>query len=283
MRCPACGDRFGGCFACKPPEVKFEGGVKFVAKVRTCWINEPGCNCMVDGKAKDAPAPSVALPAAPQETALECAIRTLRANGFKPEDNPRFLGAGVYGKTYVLSDDRVFKITRDRTDALTAAWAMRYQKRGLCPNLVRVDRVWKLSAKSAYDDTLYLIVAERLKPIPRAAFEKWGAPSYMGSLGECKRDLIVIADRWANGTMPPITRYNYEIRNYERVAPNVWAWAAMNLKGIADDLRLMGIRDYGDYHLENVMIRPGDRVVLSDFGSATAPPVDIEEANAAAA
>jgi hypothetical protein len=158
---------------------------------------------------------------------------------------------------YPLDDHRVVKVTDDWRDAHTAELARRAQAEGKCPNLMRVERVWALPKYNVYGERLYCYVAKRLQPLPECIYN-YGVPTQPRSFRLTTWNLPEIVDYFANGG-----------KSEHKLTP--WGCAAMNILGIVEDLRSIGVTAMTDYKASNVMIRPGDRVVLSDFGCSQSP------------
>lgn len=186
---------------------------------------------------------------------FEAALRCLERAGY-PQPG-RVLGEGVFATAYELGEHLVAKVTCDETDAAVAELARRAQLTGGCRNLMRVERVWQVQ-------TDFLIVAERLQPIPEHLHKY--LPSRLSSI-ECNSSNIHdVVRKWREGVGMVSTEWWYGDR------ATVWGTAAANILGIAEDLASIGVTRFTDYHRYNVMLRPGDRIVLSDFGFETQSP-----------
>jgi len=189
---------------------------------------------------------------------IEYAQRALTAAGY-PMPGEK-LGEGAYAKVYALDDKRVVKVTCDCTDAAVAELARKAQLRGGARNLVQIERVMRIPVDNRWFDA-YVIVAERLQPLPYAL--EISVPIRCRSIGRGNGFLDKVRLRAAGEpNNPPGVNARGDIIT-------VWDCAAANLKGIADDLKSIGVTYFYDYHWKNVMLRPGDRVVLSDFGGDT--------------
>jgi hypothetical protein len=146
--------------------------------------------------------------------------------------------------------------------------ARRAQLQGKCKNLVRVDRVIQVPIRSwrSCNDYQYIIIAERLQPIPPEAYKF--LPNYQSDICIQSDDMMDAARRVAAGEI---------VQPDWRAVPTVWGIAACNIKGMLDDLRSLGVTCWEDFKLTNVLLRPGDRIVVSDFGCTQSPTPEIEE------
>lgn len=180
-----------------------------------------------------------------------------------------FLGGGCFANVSSIKNDpsKVIKVTGDPRDAVLAEAARKAQLQGKCKNLAHVHRVIECKANEWNDYSQYLCIVELLQPIPDAwisevPYNTWSFDCRKLSVDE-QDDMLAIAREAAKGNVDC------------RCSP--WALAAMNLKGMADDLAYLGVEEWFDYKLENVMLRPGDRVVMSDFGcTKSSLPSDFE-------
>jgi hypothetical protein len=185
-----------------------------------------------------------------------------------------WLGQGAFATVYAMADDptKVIKVTGDGADAAVAELARRAQDEGKCQNLVRVYSVTKVPYRTSntlcWDNHAYVIVAERLEPIPPEAHGH--LPSYHHYIDSGAHDMMQAALRAADGNA---LRCEWALP----AQTNVWSVAAANIKGMTDDLRSLGVTRWDDFKLNNVMLRPGDRIVVTDFGCTESPIPEIKQ------
>ncbi len=204
---------------------------------------------------------------------FEKAFETVEKMGIELGD---CLGRGAFARVYAIKGDdtRVVKITGDEDDAYVAELARRAQLEGKCSNLVRVYRVLACKEDTSTsiwhnNTTSYIVISERLQRIPDEA--GLYMPNCESDIDYRAQDLMKAADLAAEGDARG---------NDYRKPVSVWGVAACNIKGMVDDLRSLGVKSWSDFKLTNVMLRPGDRIVVTDFGCTESPIPELEHAAA---
>lgn len=198
------------------------------------------------------------------------------------------LGQGAFAKVYEyrdaetgkLDETRVVKITHDESDACAAELARRAQERGECKNVVRVFTVLRtLQAVDSFwaGREAYIIVSERLTPIPREVKDRMPQSSYAIWDG-CYDPIRAVEKAVENGCINPAAHYLSPVPL--ACVDDVWTMAASNIVGMCQDLRKLGVTMWDDYKPANTMYRPGYGIVISDLGCTESPVPEILSAAA---
>ena len=180
--------------------------------------------------------------------------------GVEKEQDLKFLGRGSFADTYWLPDKtKVFKITRDKTDAITSAYLI-----GKKPQyIIRTYEVFQLSPH------LYGIINEKLLPLSGSQTKKWK------ELVDIYHNMILYGER-----VPKLSQSRLTVKWVTQFKEIVWA----TLDDLADQLEnefdalLLFASELEHYHIQwsdlqagNILNR-GHTSVISDLGGNSSSP-----------